>query len=272
MSPLHLIRLPVLMQRFARFAAERNIGWSEGRGRDGRAQTLSFDEGLALHHLLTETFGRAVLQPFRLLVAQGAERASLYAYSTSTGAALADAARTFASPEADGICDPELLESKVMPDIWRKGQRLGFDVRIRPVSRLLKPLPKSKGEAFRKGAEIDVFLAEALRLLPTEAGDDGTMQAAGRNREVVYNDWLAARLGASAVLEAGTTRLAHFRRSRIVRTAKGPDGPDAILQGTLTVLDPDMFTEKLAKGIGRHRAYGYGMLLLRPPGTNPMES
>lgn len=280
MSSLHLIRLPVLMQRLSIFAAERNIGWNQGRSRDGRVEALAFDEGLALHHLLTETFGRGLLQPFRLMVAPGAERASLYAYSASPGPELADGGRTFATPEAAGICDLAQLESKLMPGLWRAGQRLGFDVRVRPVSRLLKPLQKATGErvrkgavdeAFRKGAEVDAFLAEALRRFPAAIGEDDTMQAAGRSREAVYTGWLAARFGASAMLDPGT-RLAHFRRSRLVRGGQGLDGPDATLHGTLTVLDPQDFAEKLARGIGRHRAYGYGMLLLRPPGTNPMEN
>ena len=36
------------------------------------------------------------------------------------------------------------------------------------------------------------------------------------------------------------------------------------VEGTLTVGDPDAFSRLLARGIGRHRAFGFGMLLLRP--------
>jgi len=32
----------------------------------------------------------------------------------------------------------------------------------------------------------------------------------------------------------------------------------------LTVTDGEAFARLLAKGVGRHTAYGYGMLLLRP--------
>jgi CRISPR system Cascade subunit CasE len=38
-----------------------------------------------------------------------------------------------------------------------------------------------------------------------------------------------------------------------------------LLRGELTVADPDAFSALLARGVGRHRAFGYGMLLLRPP-------
>ena len=38
------------------------------------------------------------------------------------------------------------------------------------------------------------------------------------------------------------------------------------MRGVLTITDPDAFAQLLARGVGRHRSYGYGMLLLRPPG------
>ena len=47
----------------------------------------------------------------------------------------------------------------------------------------------------------------------------------------------------------------------------GLEGPDATVHGTMTVTDPTAFARLLAHGVGRHRAYGYGMLLLRPPGA-----
>ena len=43
------------------------------------------------------------------------------------------------------------------------------------------------------------------------------------------------------------------------------------MRGTITIVDPGKFTELVAHGIGRHRAYGYGMLLLRPA-PNPTGS
>jgi CRISPR system Cascade subunit CasE len=40
--------------------------------------------------------------------------------------------------------------------------------------------------------------------------------------------------------------------------------PEAEFEGTLEVLDGTAFHAVLARGIGRHRAFGYGMLLVRP--------
>ena len=36
------------------------------------------------------------------------------------------------------------------------------------------------------------------------------------------------------------------------------------MRGIMTITDPDAFSGTLSQGIGRHRSYGYGMLLLRP--------
>ena len=74
-----------------------------------------------------------------------------------------------------------------------------------------------------------------------------------------------ARRG-GAQLHRDRTKLVSFRRTRAVRKrhARYSEGPDVVMRGVLTVTDSDAFSNLLARGIGRHRAYGYGMLLLRP--------
>ena len=120
-----------------------------------------------------------------------------------------------------------------MPTAWTEGRRIGFDVRVRPVRRLKSALDNG-GTTFRKGAELDAFLVEALRRYPDDP--DG-MIAGARNRETVYLDWLAERLGAGVQLDRRATRLAGFRRTRISRGTAGPEGPDATFHGTLKVID-----------------------------------
>ena len=93
---------------------------------------------------------------------------------------------------------------------------------------------------------------------------DGGSGAAHRER--VYAGWLGERCGAAVRIERW--RLAAFRRSRTNRgDGLGPIGPDATLHGDLEVADPEAFTQLVRRGVGRHKAYGYGMLLLRPPGV-----
>ena len=50
-----------------------------------------------------------------------------------------------------------------------------------------------------------------------------------------------------------------------MRDGRRLEGPDAVVHGTLTITDPSAFANMLSKGIGRHRSYGYGMILVRPP-------
>ncbi len=148
-----------------------------------------------------------------------------------------------------------------MPDGWRVGHRLGFDVRVRPVRRLGSDLDTTSGQV-AKGAEMDAFLLEALHRYRDESGG---MAQESRNRNVVYLDWLAERLDPAAALVRSASRLVRFRRVSVARGGHGLEGPDATIHGTLTVTDPGSFAALLARGVGRHRAYGYGMLLLRPP-------
>ena len=45
------------------------------------------------------------------------------------------------------------------------------------------------------------------------------------------------------------------------------EGPDAWFRGTLAIVDPNAFAALLARGIGRHRSFGFGCLLIAPSGV-----
>lgn len=246
---LHLIRAQVDLAGLGRWVGDR--GWA----RRGRAE--HYDEGAVLHHLLVEVFGARAIHPFRLMVPPGGRVANLYGYASSDAGVLQEAATVTMLPEVASVLDPSGLRSKPMPGEWSARRQVGFDLRLRPVVRIRKPLGHHTA-----GSEVDAFLAEALR---DYAGDAEGMKNAGRSREQVYAGWLAQRIGSVARIE--TCRLVRFSRSRAVRHGRAVEGPDIVLQGDMTITDPDAFSDLLASGIGRHRAYGYGMLLLRPPGT-----
>lgn len=240
---LHLIEAPLSLAALNRWAEQRKLG----RG--------VFDEGLALHHLLGEAFGAGTVQPFRLLVAPRARSGTFLGYSAASADDLRVAAQAVIAPTTAQVIPLDELRSVPRPETtWRPGMRLGFDLRARPVSRLASEIADPEtGKRFSKGAEVDAFLAETLR------------RDTSRPREAVYLDWLAARLDPCATLEPDSTRMASFRRTRSVRKGRRIEGPDATFHGTLTVRDPEGFARLLTRGVGRHRAYGYGMLLLRPP-------
>ena len=211
------------------------------------------DEDHAIHCFLTECFGRDLTpKPFRFIRPRGRSKAILYGYGSADGESLREAAIICADPLQSRVMPLARLDSKTMPVPWREGLKLGFEVRIRPVIRCARG-------SDRPDKERDAFQAEAIHY------PEGKMN---RSREQVYTDWLAVQLEriGGASLDMERTKLVSFQRTRAFRKRRGrhSEGPDALMRGELDVTDPAEFAKLLARGVGRHRAYGYGMLLLRP--------
>jgi len=250
---LTFLHLPVNLRALFELNVERV--WAAAR---------NFDEGRALHHVMGEIFGKKSLQPFRLLVPPRKRTGSLYAYSSLSADQLNKAGQN-CGPELEAVLDPAAMRAKSLATDFAAGRHLGFDIRICPVRR-------TDREGNRNASrEIDAFLHEALQ----HPDDKNWMENNNRTREAVYTDWLAERLDGAAILERATVRLARFHRTTKAR-GKGGRGnasqsPDAVLHGTLTVTDSAAFADKLCHGIGRHKSYGFGMILLRPPNVPPQK-
>lgn len=245
-KPIHMIRADLDIRAFHRWAGSR-----------GLISRSAFDEGFAMHCLLVESFGSLAPKPFRVIIPRDHRRLPgvVYGYCQATAEELRDAAAAYADPLQTSVLPAARIDSKPMPGFWECGRRLGFEVLIRPIVRRKRCAP-SRGHA-----ERDAFQAEAdPQLVGRHKGD--RMQ---RSREEVYRDWLGERLeGNGARLEAAA--LKSFQRVRTIRKLRthATEGPCALMQGTLTIADAAAFAELLARGVGRHRAYGYGMMLLRP--------
>ncbi len=272
MIALHMLHVPIDLSALARYANERS--WTR-HGRRGRDSDAGFDQGRALHHVLDESFGPGRLRPFRLMAARGKPFGSIYAYTTSPKDDLLDAFGASAPPECAKILSIDSLATKSMPDRWVVGRRLGFDVRVRTVVRIKTPLPNPRDadKPYKVGAELDAFFVEAQRTYPGRRPQtvDGVyassgMLDAGRTRAAVYCDWLAARFNGAASLDRERTVMRGFERSRLARNGSSSEGPDVVVHGELIIADAVAFVSLLAGGVGRHKAYGYGMLLLRHPG------
>lgn len=253
---LHLVQVPLDMPTFNRWAGER-----------GLIRPRTFDAGYAFHILLSSMFGKGALQPFRLFDSERRPKAALYGYSDVDQTELRRMAAAVAPPDCEAVIDSRRLRSKPMPRRFEQGERLGFDLRLRPVRRLRSELTDPQtGTSFRSGSEVDAFRLELIRQFPAESGTSAAIQA-DVTRQSVYSGWLSERLGNAASVE--DCELAAFQRTRVIRGNSGElEGPDAVLHGTITVASEDEFARILRKGVGRHRAYGYGMLLLRPPGRS----
>jgi CRISPR system Cascade subunit CasE len=113
----------------------------------------------------------------------------------------------------------------------------------------------------RKDAEEkDVY----LRALDRQ--DDATP-----SRAEVYRQWFARQWQEAVALEQ-VELLGMSARARLLRRAR--DGgnrllsierPQALFAAEAVIREPAGFADYLARGIGRHRAFGFGMVLLAPP-------
>lgn len=214
------------------------------------------DDGYAWHALLTAVFGRALApKPFRVMARRG-RPPHLLAYAAHDGATLSAHAAQFADPRAHAALGADAIAAKPMPAM-PAGRRLGFNLRVRPTVR------RDRDGDRRKAAELDAAVA-ALGPAPHEAAA----------RAEVYRGWIRAKLAeAGAKVERlgldGVIGDDAPRRTRPDPAGHRPlrrvPGHSVTATGTLVVENAEHFASALARGIGRHRAFGYGMLLLSPP-------
>jgi len=236
---MHLVDLKLDPSRLVRFAEAH-----------GHNSVQDEDHGYSVHSWLKACFADLAPKTHRLMERRDGQL-RLLAYCDSDREALYQHATVYAEPVAAEVASWESLASKEMPARWKVGQRLGFEVRVCPINR-------------SETGERDVYLASIDHA-----------KAAGQaisTREEVYQQWLSRQLGPAAAVVA--LRLIGFRRIRGLRRrhrggrASGYhtiERPDALFVGLLEVRDPQLFTALLERGLGRHRAFGFGMLLLRPP-------
>ena len=268
---LQMVRAEVSVRDFQRWMGTRRLQ----------------DQDHAMHCLLTECFGNLAPKPFRLIVPRGGATGCLYGYGNADADELREAAAVCADPLQARILAADSMDTKPMPTEWQAGRQLGFEVRIRPMVRLQRNLDRMSADKLRlfredqrngdkefkprPGMECDVFQWEALLQPKNEMA---------RTREQVYAQWLAEHLKTrcrqdqgrdlppkgGAALDMESVQLVSFQRTRAHRKLRRRhiEGPDAVMRGVLTITDPEAFAETLRQGIGRHRSYGYGMLLLRP--------
>lgn len=207
------------------------------------------DYGYALHGLLSAAFGEQAPQPFRYM----GNKQGLLAYTSEDLETLRLHA-SMAVPDVARALGLDALDARPFPGTWKEGQALGFEVRVRPVIRA------------KDGRERDAFLHAAESNPAAESG--GIAQ-----RALVYSDWLAKQFAADDAAKITQAQMEEFRLTRVLRKTADENGkrkafpvtgPDAVFKGQLQVGKPDAFARLLARGIGRHRAFGFGMLLLRP--------
>ena len=250
---LHLIRGVIDHNQMRRWMQERDLE----------------DPGHGAHCLLMETFGEEnAPRPFRVITNRNPERQTLYGYSTMNAEALRELALAFQDPIMAKALEPASLDSKEMPANWTPGQRVGISIMSRPTIRIDRDesrMPENILRTVRQGiskpgADHDLFRWKRRKA-----------QAEGRpapTRQDVYARWLGNQLvrSGAAVMLPHTFKLDAIRPVPIKVERGGPYifGTDVNMHATVTVTEPQKFASLLTRGIGRQKAFGYGMLLLQP--------
>ena len=224
---LHIIRARVDFRALHEWMNEQRVG----------------DEDTGMHHIICSSLGELSPRTFRLIRPREGHHGKLYAYTQAGAEELVETMEAAADPLSWKVIDASSISGKPMPQGWKQGGRFGFNLRARPV---------------RRGRRADGKTVET---------DWYQRDRDGSNRMAAYANWLQYVMKKRGGAGVGLVSVTNYKDTAIARNRENQkvSGPDVTFDGTLHVDDPEAFGEMLAAGVGRHKAYGYGMVLLKPP-------
>lgn len=249
MEDLHLHSLAIDCRAATELARrQRLIG-----DRDSR------DDGYLTHAVLAAALGESAPRPFALeheldptRVAEG--DATVMSYS----ALSLDELMQRADEEHGRIIAWHRSRSLAVPRI-EAGQTVAFTARVAPIVRSRAASPDRDGHGRGHSREMDAFLAECIRV-----GRDVEV-----SREAVYRGWLQRQIGDAA--DVHRFELRDSRRAVAMRRGyRGQEHRErhymslstAVMRGSLLVRDERAFRAVMTRGLGRHRSFGLGMMLV----------
>ncbi|MBB4210858.1 CRISPR-associated Cse3 family protein [Rhodothalassium salexigens DSM 2132] len=151
-------------------------------------------------------------------------------------------------------------EPKLLDVTWRTGQRLAFSLRANPT------VARRDGKG-RRGKRHDVIM-DALR--PIERGKDRRTARPNLERERGLA-WLSARAercGFALETDVNGTPCTQVDgyRQHVIKRRKGRRAVLSSLDfdGLLRITAPQVFAAALCQGVGPAKAFGCGLLLVRP--------
>jgi CRISPR system Cascade subunit CasE len=228
------------------------------------------DLGYAAHAASRAVFGDLAPKPFALrLKAGGLEMVGYCAASVDELSRVACLqTHDDAAAHALGV---DGMVVKSMPLDWAAGERFSFECRVVPTRRTRQSLSG-------RYVELDAAIPDSGPESDSEAAFD---------RDAAYSAWLSRELSRfSAARLTGYSPFA-FKLTPTARRTQADQSnhatqrssgagarrparglvPDLVARGELEVVDPSGFREALRRGLGRHRAFGYGCILLAPRGV-----
>lgn len=214
------------------------------------------DTGYLVHSALAKAIGDAAPKPFRIVQDDG-RWLRILGYSASDSNTLHESAKAFADPNVYDAIDWERHAAKAMPEHLEEGRSLGFEIRLCPI------VQTRRGQSGRRGVELDAFLAACRQHEDTEL-----------DRETIYREWARNLLERNGAVAMEQLEVESFRLTRLLRRTQAVSGgarkgkllqrPDIVVKGSFQIRNGEKLSETLRQGLGRHKAFGFGMLLLRP--------
>jgi len=203
------------------------------------------------HQLLWKLFPEAEGRPF--LFRQELEREAGHGQWGSRGLPM-----FYVLSAAEPVPVPGLLtcESKAFDPRLREGQRLAFRLRANPVV--------ARKDPERSRSRRHDVLMDAKQAARNEGVEDSV--AMRRRMEDAARAWLgdAVRAEAAGYVLAAEPEV-HRYQQHVHRRKGGEIRFSSVdYEGLLEVKDSERFRQTLAKGIGRSRAFGCGLWLVRP--------
>ncbi len=241
-NPLYMHKIFIHAKPFYGFCNERKL------------LTSDCDEGYALHSFLCELFGEQAQKPF-FVTDRNFKHLTLLAYSPYTKKELQIRASTFADPSLYDALDWECYSEKPLPMKWTENLKLGFQIKLCPIKRL-----SNDNHHQKPGYEKDAYLSYL------DANKD---QEHKKTRFEVYEEWGKEQLEKELALLVEGIKVKHFQLVNFQRRNKDREivvskRPEVIIHGTFSIKNEAQFLKILQEGIGRHRAFGFGMLLIQP--------
>ncbi len=142
------------------------------------------------------------------------------------------------------------LETTIYPDSFSEGTRLDFEILLNAT----KDIAQTRG---KRSSRIDIWES-------VWRSDKSTPL----DPHSVYGDYLRRRLEGLARIEvARVTERKEVKVRRSIREKAPIVFVAANVIGTLTIVDPDRFRARLARGIGRSLSLGCGLMCLSRPGA-----
>lgn len=144
------------------------------------------------------------------------------------------------------------METKLFTPFLDKGQRLGFALRANAV------VTRKDAEGHPKRSDI---VMDRLRAIPQE----NRALERGRIAKEAARDWLAAQ-GRTAGFALNRIDVIAYRTEKIPRGRRSAIELGLLdLEGEISVEQPDSFLSAIAVGLGKAKAFGCGLMLIRRP-------